>query len=55
MLGFFTDVENSDSREQYLINAHGTMHTGIPFAILKDGKWIESEMGWFGMARNEKI
>jgi hypothetical protein len=27
----------------------------IPFAFLINGKWIEKgQMGWFGMARNEK-
>jgi hypothetical protein len=40
-------------REQYLRNARN--HAAVPFAVLKDGKWYEEgEMGWFGMASNEK-
>lgn len=41
------------SREEYIQNArNGAIST---FAMLKYGEWIEKgEMGWFGMARNEK-
>jgi len=41
------------TREQYIKNAEdGAL---VPFAVVKNGKWYEKgEMGWFGMAYNEK-
>jgi hypothetical protein len=53
-IGFFTDVEEFQiPREQYLANARN--HAGVPFALIKDGKWYEQgRMGWFGCVIGEK-
>lgn len=41
------------SREEYLENARKDALSA--YAVLKDGKWYErGEMGWFGIAHNEK-
>ncbi len=54
MFGFFASVEEYQvPREQYIQNARNS--AGVPFAILKDGKWYEQgKMGWWGIATNEK-
>jgi hypothetical protein len=54
MLGFFSNVENFNMpREQYLANASN--HVGVPFALIRHGKWYEQgRMGWWGMVADEK-
>jgi hypothetical protein len=53
-VGWMTGVEEFQvPRNIYLRRARNGVAT--PFAVIKDGKWIEQgEMGWFGMASNEK-
>jgi len=52
--GFMDSVERFQvPREQFLQRARN--HAGVSFAVIKDGKWYEKgEMGWWGMAHNEK-
>jgi hypothetical protein len=41
------------SRQEYVNSM--VEGVGVPFALVKDGQWYEKgEMGWFGMAHNEK-
>ena len=43
-------VEKDQTKEEYLMEANVST-----FAIVKDGKWYQKgEMGWWGMASNEK-
>jgi hypothetical protein len=52
--GFFSSPEDFNmTREQYVTNARNKAVS--TFALVKDSKWYEKgEMGWFGMASNEK-
>ena len=54
LFGFFSSVEDYQiSKEQYLANARN--HAGVPFALIKDGKWYEQgRMGWWGVVSDEK-
>lgn len=50
---FFNMDEFLKSREEYVIQARDSAIS--TFAVIKDGQWIErGQMGWFGLASNEK-
>lgn len=45
--------EYAASREEYVEKCR--VRAIVPFAFIKDGEWVEKgQMGWFGMASNEK-
>jgi hypothetical protein len=54
MFGWLAGVEEYQiPRDQYIQSARN--RAAVPHAVIKDGKWYESgEMGWWGMASNEK-